>query len=410
MQRSESKYSRNFGLIFRKTMRFGMIFIRNLILTLLVLSPIFAYIGIGYLYQATLPMDKTPYVHWCGLDPHSEVYIVWETTDLEGSFIQYGTDPTQLSLQISNSTPVSFHQLRLEGLTPDMRYYYQAGAPENSPSHLSVIQSFKTAPFSSSEFNFTITSDMQQLMGIGYYNTLARAIKNHGDTAFFSIAGDLIDTNDNQVNWNQFFHESVFTDQIPLVPAPGNHEGIDDQGSLYLKYFGITANGRDVFYSFNWSNTQFVICQIGSRGHVDPKNPRNIPAYTWLNETLAKGQDKAYRIIIYHINNMEVMAPIIEKYNVSLALFGHVHQYTRRYYLNHTYICLGNGGTIQGTMIEKEPYVQARTNGAGFTQIKVNATGIKIETYTPTYDLMDSVFLQRQEAGNPYLIPDKIVR
>ena len=103
------------------------------------------------------------------------------------------------------------------------------------------------------------------------------------------------------------------------------------------------------------------------------------------------------------------MAPIIEKYNVSLALYGHVHQYRRTYYHNHTYICLGNGATIQGTMLEPEPYIQKLGNGAGFTQIFFNSTGIKVVTYTPTMDIMDSVFLRRENPASGLLIPDQIV-
>jgi hypothetical protein len=194
-----------------------------------------------------------------------------------------------------------------------------------------------------------------------------------------------------------------------LVPTAGNNDDIDGSNTLFPKYFGYTENGRDIFYTFNWSTTQFIICQIGNRGHVDPNNPRNFANYQWINETLANGQDKDYRILIYHINNFGIMAPIVEKYNVSLAIFGHSHQYERSYYRNHTYLCLGNGATIQGTMIEPDPYVQANTNGVGFTQLKIDTDGIRIETYTPTFDLMDSVLLQRLSSTSTNLVPDNII-
>nr|MDO8086745.1 metallophosphoesterase family protein [Candidatus Sigynarchaeum springense] len=384
-------------------------FWKKLGLTFLILSPVLGYIAGSYIYEATLPLDKPPFVHWCGLDPHSEVYVTWETSQETSSYIRYSTDLSNWT-ERENATLTTFHKFHLTGLAPDTRYFYQAGASSSVPAgELHAVRSFKTAPSVLKEFNITLISDTQQLLGMGFYNTIGQAIKNAGDTDFLVNAGDLADDSKDQGLWNQFFLESPYTDRIPLVPSPGNHDGIDDAGSLYVKYFGITENGRDVFYTFNWSNTQFVVGQIGSRSHVDPSDPRNAAHFAWLNQTLEKGQGMDYRVVIYHINRMEIMAPIIEKYNASLVVYGHVHQYRREYYNNHTYVCLGNGATIQATMIEDEPYVQKRTNGAGFSRLFFNATGIKLETYTPTMDILDSVFLRRSGPGGVMLVPDKIV-
>ncbi|MHA1369326.1 MAG: metallophosphoesterase, partial [Promethearchaeota archaeon] len=369
-----------------------------------------AYIIGSFSFQASLPLDKTPFVHWSGLDPHSEVYITWETTEKTGSFIKYGTAPNNLSIELENTSLTTFHRFHLTGLKPDTRYYYQAGPSSSSAlDNLYPIQTFKTAPNISKEFNITLISDTQQIFGIGFYNTIAQAIKNNGDTDFLVNIGDFTEESDNQNLWNQFFKESVYLDRIPLVPAPGNHDNIDSPGSLYVKYFGVTENERDVFYSFNWSNTQFIIAQIGNRAHVDPNNPRNKAHFEWLNKTLENGLSMDYRILIYHIHRMNIMSPIIEKYNVSLVVHGHAHQYSRTYYRNHTYVCLGNGATIQAQKLELEPNVQKLTNAAGFTRLTINSTGIKLETFTPTMDIMDSVFLRRESPTSGILIPDQIV-
>nr|MDO8117215.1 metallophosphoesterase [Candidatus Sigynarchaeota archaeon] len=178
----------------------------------------------------------------------------------------------------------------ITGLASNTRYFYRAGpSPSSSPGNLCDVQTFKTAPMSTQVFNITLISDTQELFGMGFYNTIGQTIRKNGDTDFLVNVGDFAEESDDQGLWNQFFKESVYLDKIPLVPSPGNHDDIDDSDSLYVKYFGITENGRDVFYSFNWSNTQFVICQIGNRGHVDPTNPRNMVHFEWLNTTLANG-------------------------------------------------------------------------------------------------------------------------
>jgi hypothetical protein len=366
--------------------------------------------GFSYLNAALVPLDKAPFVHWCGIDPHNEVYVEWETSESMGTYIKYGSDPDNLDTSWEDVTPISLHKVHLSLLSPDTRYYYRTGASSTTPSdELSSIRSFKTAPEVAKDFNVTFTSDTQQLFGIGYYNTVAKAIKNYGDTDFVSIAGDLAEDWDSQTLWNLFFKQSLYTDNIPLVPSPGNNDGVTNLDAKYIKYFGITENGVDVYYTFNWSTTQFVICQIASDSQVNPLDPQNAAHFAWLNQTLANGASMDYRVLIYHRNYYHLMAPIIEKYNVSVALFGHSHQYARSYYNEHTYVCMGNGATIQGTMIEQEPYIQASTNGAAFTKLFFNSTGIKLVTYTPTYDIMDTVFLQRPTPTSTILIPDKII-
>jgi Calcineurin-like phosphoesterase/Purple acid Phosphatase, N-terminal domain len=394
------------SLMHKKIRKFGL----NLFLSVLVLSPIYGYIGYSYTSLQFISFENSPFVHWSGLNPHKEVYITWKTAQESGSFIKFGVNPNNLDQEFENSTLSILHRVQLINLSENTRYYYQVGPSIDAESiYFSQIQSFKTAPLLSKEFNATFISDTQQLYGIGAYDRVGEAIKKMGDTDFVSIIGDLVQELGNQQHWNQFFGESVYKDRAALVPAPGNHDNIDSPDALYVKYFGFTANNRDVFYSFNWSNTQFVIAQFGNREHCNLTNPRNADHLKWLNQTLENGLKMDYRILIFHINRMHVIAPIVEKYNVSLAIHGHAHQYTRSYYKNHTYLCLGNGATIQETIIEREPYYQAETNGVGFTQIKFNSTGIKIETFNPTLEIMDSVFLRRENPTSGILIPDHII-
>ena len=44
------------------------------------------------------------------------------------------------------------------------------------------------------------------------------------------------------------------------------------------------------------------MAEIANMGDREPDNPRNQEMYTWLNETLAAGQDKAYRVLVFHRN------------------------------------------------------------------------------------------------------------
>ena len=379
----------------------------KLLLSILVISIPALYLGICHLRQQMMPIDKAPFIFWSGLDPHNEVFVSWETSSETDSFIRYGTDPDNLNLTIHDETLTTLHRIHLTDLLPDTQYYYQAGPSFSVPQdQLSKVQSFKTAPNTSNEFNVVCVSDTQQIFGVGYYNRVAASINKHVNPAFVINAGDLSQVAEDQQHWNQFFRESVFLDHIPLVPCPGNHDNIDRSDSKYIKYFGTTANDKDVFYAFDWGKARFIIAQVANVSHADPDNPRNKIPFEWLEKTLAESQDRDYRILVYHRDQIKGMTDLVEKYKVSLVLHGHIHSYTRYMINGHTYLCIGNGATMQDSPMSKMPGVKKKTNGAGFTQLTINDTGIKLETFTPTMDKMDAVFLRRHvETG--LLIPEQ---
>jgi|GEM_PF-1098517 len=382
-------------------------FSRKALLSALVLSVPLGYVGISYLRQELLPDDKPAFVHWSGLDPHSEVFVTWETADETRSVIQYGTDPKDLAFRAEEDTLQRLHRFHLTDLSPNRQYYYRSGSCESA---LGMLRTFRTAPPADTEepFNVTFISDTQQVLGIGYYNKVASSIRENLDTAFVVNVGDLTDTAEDQGLWNLYFAESTYLDRFPLVPCPGNHDAIDRPGSKYPHYFGTTENDKDVYYSFDWGSAFFVVAQIGNQSHVDPADPDNADHFRWLRETLAGAQDRKYRILIYHINRLHIMSPIVEEYNVSLVMHGHAHAYSRYTFQGHTYVCLGNGATLQVGTERKDSYVQKKTHGAGFTRLTFHLDGVQLETFTPTMDVMDSAFLRRNEDNGVLLAEDAL--
>lgn len=379
---------------------------KQLILSVLVVLIPAGYFGACYLHQLMLPLDKPPFVHWSGLDPHHEVFVTWESSRETPSFLCYGTEPDHFEHILQENAAVTLHRFHLKDLSPDTRYYYRAGPPPTPASdELSETRSFKTASETPEEFSIACVSDTQEMLGIGYYNTLASTIAKGPDMAFVVNAGDLTQVADDQHLWNLFFRESTFLARFPLAPCPGNHDDIDIPNPLYFKYFGVTANDRDVYYAFDWGDARFIVAQIANIPHLDTAAPRNQAAYRWLEETLAASQDRDYRILIFHRDAADVVAPLVEKYNVSLSMHGHVHSYARYMIHQHTYVCLGNGATVQDAFIWKKAEVQKVTNHAGFMKLTINPSGIRLQTFTPRMDVMDEVFLRR-DATTGAVVPE----
>jgi hypothetical protein len=213
-------------------------------------------------------------------------------------------------------------------------------------------------------------------------------------------------------------------DHLPIVPDPGNHDigGHSDNSwwdNMYTKYFGIstvinsTLQGH--FYSFNYSDCQFVMAEIASVDDVDPTTPFNFQEDQWINATLAAGQSQDYRILVFHRapfsaegndqTLIDRIMPIVETYNVSLVFYGHQHVYTRYYIDNHTLVCLGGGGGLQSADVIPQAGQQIAAMGPSFTQVTVNSTAILLQTYTPNLSLLDQVVLNREGSN---VVPEVI--
>ncbi len=384
---------------------------RNLLLSLLVLAPVVGYLSYSLLIEALAPIDKPPWTHFNGIDPHSEMYITWETSTPSATIIKYGTDPSAWSSEVQNDTLVYLHRIKLEGLLSDMQYYYEAGDPASTQRF--AVRTFRTAP-NSGPFNITLFSDNQQMWGTGHYNTIADAIARLPGTAFVTVAGDFSQEGEEVPTWNVAMEYTTrFSGRFPFAPMGGNHDG-ECCDNLYTKYFGVTNAPSKNAYSFNWSNCQFVMSNI-SVANTGPDKIYNQENDAWVNATLEAGQSMDYRILIFHRavfssngdseDVIRRITPIAEKYNVSLVIYGHEHIYERYWYNNRMYTCLGGGGGLQDFFTQTRETLQVTRMGACFTQLLFDATGITIQTLSPTYTVLDKVHMTRQGSN---VVPDII--
>jgi hypothetical protein len=385
--------------------------IKNIVILILILTPLLSYVMVTYVIQLNSPIEKNPYVHWNGLIPQSQIYISWETAESKESYILYGPDPNNLANSVQNSSNVLMHRTMISGLSSNTKYYYRAGS---SPSDLSEIQSFTTAPsiFEDVPFNFTLISDTQQMWGTGFYDKIASSIENFEDQAFVAWAGDMGQEPDEIETWNFFMHQTEkFSHNTPLVPSLGNHD-TDGSDALIYKYFNYSGWENDGtgkpykgYYSFNYSKTQFVIAHLADGGDIDPKVPYNQKHFQWLNDTLQAGQTQNYRILIFHRelfssegfgqSNIAYYLPVIKKYNVSLVFYGHKHIYERYYVDGHTFIQLGSGGGMQNAFAVEMPSQEIIATGPNFTKIYINGTQIILKTFSTSYDIIDEVVFEK---------------
>ena len=248
-------------------------------------------------------------------------------------------------------------------------------------------------------------SDSQQLWGIGHYGPIAEQLAAQ-DFSFISCVGDLVQEGEDQADWNLFMKQGeVWAQHTPFVPVIGNHDYDESNpdASFYPQYYNYT-NGNHFYYSFNWSNVQFVIGEISTTSTREDGGDFNVTMHDeWLNSTLLAGQDKTFRILMFHRNLMtsttsditliERITPIAEDYNISLVIFGHNHHYERLLYNGRRYLCLGGGGGMQDGAFRIIPESEFLNIGPSFTRISFLIGEMVVETFSENNELIDGFTL-----------------
>jgi len=389
--------------------------LKDILVIFLIVTPAGLYLGYTFFSQAAAPLDKAPYVHRNGLDPHVNVYVSWETSDSQTSYVVYGTDPESLTSFEENSTAKTMHHIVLKSLTPNTKYYYRVGP--SAGNYLYNVHSFTTAPDTTVPFNITLVSDTQQMWATGHYDTIASAISQLGDMSFVAFVGDYGEFDDDVADYNFIMQQTAkFSNRIPLVPINGNHDG-EGNMTQYAKLFNISLYNASSYgipnnipskhyYSFNYSNVQFVMAEIADTGDTDPTKAFNFEHDLWLNKTLEAGQSMDHRVLMFHRamysanGNDDTLIrrfmPIILKYNVSLVFHGHEHVYERFLVEGHTITVLGGGGALVNAMGYYQDITQNLAIGPSYTRLFFDGPNVSLRTYTPRGTLVDQVDLIKQ--------------
>jgi acid phosphatase type 7 len=139
--------------------------------------------------------------------------------------------------------------------------------------------------------------------------------------------------------------------RVPIFPASGNHDNIDDAGATYRQVFVLPQNGApsgvERWYSFDWGDVHFVALDTERVGTEQT---------AWLERDLARNS-LPWRVAYLHRppyssgthgssqSVREAFAPLFERFGVQLVLAGHDHDYERTVPLGGvTYVVTGGGG------------------------------------------------------------------
>lgn len=316
------------------------------------------------LFASPSSAQRTPYLQRVTTD---EATVVWREAGGTGR-VCYGTAMGTLDAEVAaDSEDVSGqrqHVARIEGLSADTLYYYDAGFGP-CPASATAGHTFRTAPPVGDRDPFRVWVVGDSGNGSSRQEAVRDSmIANVGAQRpdLFVHVGDMAYSDGRDDEFTENFYD-IYADILlntPCWPAIGNHEANSansgtESGAYYEGYVlprgaeaGGVPSGTEAYYSFDYANVHFVVLDSADSGR-----DTDDPMLEWLVEDLAAA-DQEWLIAYWHhppytkgshdsdvegslITMRENALPILEANGVHLVIGGHSHIYERSFLVRGAY-------------------------------------------------------------------------
>ena len=304
----------------------------------------------GKLYPDLFHFNAGPYLNYA---TQNSMRILWETDRPASAFIEYGESvPLDKKIEVSTlKIPIEkgekqedyIHEVMLDNLKRGTTYFYNVRAvAADGTSIESGVLTFQTAVAKTAPFSFAVSGDTEARPHIN--NRIAKQIWEERPN-FLLHVGDMTDGGkaDHKFEWNYEFFAGItqLTSRVPIFPVPGNGE---DDLFWYKKYHALPGN--ESYYNFRYGNAEFFMLNSNEKEDFKPGGKQ----YLWLEEKL-KNSTATWKFVAHHhapysadeddygdswkgsgtLGDLDIrkIAPLYEKYEVDMVLFGHLHTYQR---------------------------------------------------------------------------------
>jgi 3',5'-cyclic AMP phosphodiesterase CpdA len=301
-----------------------------------------------------------PYINFV---THTEATIGWMTSEPSSGRVRYGTHGDSLNAIASTSANRNIQQVKLTGLLPDTKYFYQVTIiEEDGTVSESELFTFQTAMPAGNAISFGIVADTQNNPGV--WGTIAEhlwAERPH----FVVHAGDMVSPGTDILKWiiEYFAPSRTLQERVPVFSVLGNHER---NAQHYYDLMAYPDPGY--YYTFEYTNVQFFMIDTNKDVTKDSEQ------YRWLDEQLTRSRSE-WNIVVHHhppfssdeddYGNawtglstlghtwLQDMVALYERHNVPLVITGHIHTYERTWPIRNgsidtqrgvTYVVAGGGG------------------------------------------------------------------
>jgi predicted phosphodiesterase len=271
----------------------------------------------------------------------------------------------------------------LASLQPGTKYDYEL------PGFPGVKGSFRTAAAANApSYRFLVYGDTRTRHDV--HRKVVQAILADGVPDFAIQSGDLVENGEDNSLWPIYFDiEKNLLNQLAFFPVLGNHER--NSRDFYEFFQAMTP-----YYSFNWGNAHFMVINSDIASSAVNKPARDAfwaEQTKWLEDELQASQNAEFRVLVAHhppfsaVSNrqgsnpeMRALVPMFEKYHVSIAFFGHDHNYQRNLQNGINYVISGGGGAPLYDVSKPDPATsQKAISVENFVKVSVEGKVMKVQ-------------------------------
>ncbi len=280
--------------------------------------------------------------------------------------ILIGRSANNLTRTIKQTVLTKEHELLIDSLASNTRYYYKIVTPSQSLGDSTFY--FQTAPArgAKNKISFWSTGDMYPGWDqIRVFEGFQKFIGNKYTNIYLTV-GDNVYAGASDADFqNNFFqiYQNLLK-QSTSFPSTGNHDydntsrQQDDPNIAYFQNFSLPKKGelggvpsnKEAYYSFDYGNVHFICLDSHANGEDNVRLWQNKSAQLeWLEQDL-KNNKQDWTIIYFHypiytkgsydsdsntgfnlpiFNLRNLLVPIFDKYQVDIVLTGHSHIYER---------------------------------------------------------------------------------
>jgi phosphodiesterase/alkaline phosphatase D-like protein len=326
---------------------------------------------------------RGPYLQSASSD---SITVRWRTDVATDSRVQFGLSSGSLTSVASNATSTTEHIVKLTGLSPNTKYFYNVGS-SSAVQAGDATYYFETSPTTGTSVPTRIWVIGDAGTGTTGQAAVYNAYRNFTGstyTDFWLMLGDNAYSSgtDAEYQTKMFNMYPEMMRQSPLWATIGNHDGVSaDSATQTGPYYDIhtfpkngeaggIASGTEAYYSFNYGNIHVIVLDSNETSRSTTGAMMN-----WLKADLAN-VTATWLIAIWHhppytkgshnsdtetnlIEMRQNFLPVLENYGVDLVLTGHSHSYERSKFIdghyglsstyNSSFEINGGSGRVDGT-------------------------------------------------------------
>ena len=364
-----------------------------------------------------------PYLQWGTTD---SMTIMWETAHACRGVVEFGEDHHCRQEQ-AEAEPKTLHEITLEGLEPDMLYFYRTLSPPEAeataaaaPSLSTDIRTFQTAGDPDDPIGFAVICDSQSQPEV--VRRVAEAIWEFRPQ-FVLLGGDLVTTGTNKRHWTEHYFPNMdpIASRVVVFPVLGNHE---QNATHYYDYMHLPA--PEYYYTFRRGNAQFFMLDTNKDVSAGTEQ------YQWLDRELA-ASDATWKVCMHHQppfssdddygndwkqpirsatlgdTRAKQLVTLYDKHAVDVVWNGHIHSYERTWMIRGgkpvekggtVYMITGGAGGHLETFGPYRPAFQNRVRrGHHFCYVTCFGDEFDIKAFDDQGQLFDHAVLRKSTAG-----------